>query len=613
MRASLTCALLCLVSVPASAQEKTVLRYFEFRDGSILRLPVVDQPITLTVIRDNGRTETQTLLLSQFRSLLLTPEEDFAKKKKVLAAVRQLGADDFGQREQAFAFLRQLGPGAQADLEACLELARDPEMVVRLRSLLAQLPDGPVKTAGTAAFDRLQLDKQLWGHLGNKGIPVQVAGRIYWLSRKDVRVVTLARLRPLDGDPTMPRSFSRISEKDFPPDCLEESFERTPQGRPLKVGENIEKLFLSKGFVLSTSIKTSYVSVNNYQVQGKSGGLSVATHRPLWEGEITITFVEPGQEELPAGVSHFGCYIAAVVPDGTTLVAYDIKGRELGRISTQRHNTDFLGVRSSIPIHRIRIVPNVAIDRDYTLDDFIFRLVRASEYAHPSKYTVLLQGGERVLCKDVHFARGQVELRGLPGGLPDRTCKLAQVQRINAPRPPHSAAQAAPAGVFAELRDGSVVLGLPAPGRPGMPVFARRPQALKERNNLVGLWGAGRQRMPHEPLPGKAAVWNADEGRWQNVSDVRLLEEVVLWKGERGQDEARGYRKLPPLWLTAPGKGPTPGSWRLRTRRGEDLVLAGPQTISGTLSKEVRVLWQGQPLTVPASELAAIYRIPKEP
>jgi hypothetical protein len=609
MRPLLSCAALCLLAVPAAAQQKTVPRYFEFRDGSILRLEVVDEPRTLTVVRGSGRIESLTVPLSRLGTVMLTPEQDFARKKAVLSAVRQLGADDFRRREQAYARLHKLGAAVRPDLETCLQLTTDAETQARLRALLAGLPAPAKGGKAAAAFDRLQLGGLLWGYLGDQGIPVLVGGSVYRLGRKDVHAMRADPPRTLGPTPNaVPEGFSRIGENDFPPGCVEEGFERTPQGRPLQVGENIEKLFISKGFVLSTSIASSYVSVNTYMVQGKSRGLSAATHQPLWEGEITIRFVEPGHEDIPSGVTHFGCYIAAVVPGGTSLVAYDLQGNELGHIDTQRHNTDFLGVRSSVPIHRIRIVPHPELDRDYTLDDFIFLPVRPSEFTRPDRCTVLTAGGERVLCKDVTLGRGEARLHGLPGGLPDRTCKLSELRRLNAPRPARPAVKAPAAGVFVELRDGSVIFGGPSPGQPGMPLFARRPQALKERDNLAGLWGSRYRRLAHAPQGGQAAVWDEDERRWQPASYVRFLEEVVLWKGPGDEFEARGYRKLPPLWLAAPAKGPVAGSWHLRTVQGEDLVLADPEALAGTLSQGVSALWQGQPIRIPAAEVVSIYQ-----
>src|SRR5256885_11004056 len=104
--------------------------------------------------------------------------------------------------------------------------------------------------------------------------------------------------------------MERIIEKDFPPDCVEEGFETNPLTKqPLKPGDNIEKLFVGKGFFLSSSIKDSFVTVTSLQVTGKSQGLSAANHQPMWEGEVTIHFCKPGKEHIPAAVDYFGCYI----------------------------------------------------------------------------------------------------------------------------------------------------------------------------------------------------------------------------------------------------------------------------------------------------------------
>src|SRR5262249_7614857 len=151
--------------------------------------------------------------------------------------------------------------------------------------------------------------------------PVRVGGRTHRLTRRDVRGVTAAfpegaLFNVPDAGPVR---FQRIGPGDFPPGCTEEPFEKAPDGRPLRIRDNIEKFFIGQGFVLSTSIATSPVSVNNFVVQGKSRGLSAATHQPLWEGVITIRFVQPGRESVPAAVTHFGTYIAAVMPKGTAL------------------------------------------------------------------------------------------------------------------------------------------------------------------------------------------------------------------------------------------------------------------------------------------------------
>jgi hypothetical protein len=168
-----------------------------------------------------------------------------------------------------------------------------------------------------------------------------------------------------------------------------------------------------------------------------------------------------------------------------------------------------------------------------------------------------------------------------------------------------------PRGLFAELRDGSVVFGREhVDNRRAMPHFARRPQALKELANLAGIWGADTPRLPPAGKHKGTVLWLEDQKRWQEITSVRFLEEVILWKvGER--PDSHGYRKLPPLWLSAPAAAPAVGTWRLRTAQGDDLVLAGPETISGRLSREVTAMWQGQPVRIGAAEIGSIYRVEK--
>jgi hypothetical protein len=595
------------------ADVPTVQRYVEFRDGSILHLPVLDETLKITVVRPNGRIENTAVKVSGVQDLTLTTEEGFARKRLMLSAVRQLASDSFRQREQAQLDLVKMGPAIRQDLLACLHLSSDPETQARLRAILVGFPMDPNGSRKAAiSFDLFQLkDQQLWGDVGGDGFTVLVDGSRRRLTRKDV--LALSETNPLKGTgktATALAGFQRIGPGDFPRGCVEEGFETTPDGRPLRIGENIERVFISRGFVLSTSVATSYVSVNNFMVEGKSRGLSAATHQPLWEGEVTVTFVKPGHESVPAGVTHFGCYIAAVVPNGTALVAYDLHGRELGTVHTERNGVDFLGIRSAVPIHKVKFVPNLSLDRDYTLDDFIFTPPQTSESLHPDRFTVYLADGDRVVCEDLTFAGATVRLHGMPAGLPERTHPLDQVLRVVAPsrgRPE----QPPPAGVFAELRDGSLILGTMPADKHAAPVFARRPQLLQEKGNLTGLWSS---EFPRRTMPKgktiKAAVWDADRREWQELSYVRLLEEIVLWKGGDGAFDARSYRKLSPLWLAAP-QAPQAGTWHVRTVHGEELVLSAGSPFTGRLSRELDATWQGQPLRILAAEVVAIYQVPR--
>src|SRR5690606_20283152 len=101
------------------------------------------------------------------------------------------------------------------------------------------------------------------------------------------------------------------SEATFPPQSSTRvTFERDPGGQVLAQGTNVESTYVPLGCTFSTSVEGSYVSVNNYNVGGPSGGQSCATHNPRFQGEITIRFCLPGNVDIPAGVTRVGLWVA---------------------------------------------------------------------------------------------------------------------------------------------------------------------------------------------------------------------------------------------------------------------------------------------------------------
>jgi hypothetical protein len=609
--------ILALFELRGAVAEPTIERYVEFRDGSVLRLGVVNEELKVSVLRANGQVEERTVRWADVRRLQLTAERIFPRKRVILALVQKLGADEFAAREQAQADLIRMGATIRPDLERAQELFADFEIKDRLKKIVARWPAAAKPAESEAMFDSLELKETLWGDAGEDGIPVAVDGKVRRLSRRDVASLREqpSELDLLDTQRSVPGGFRRIQEGDFPHGCIEESFETAPDGRRLQVGENIEKLFIRKGFTLSTSIKTSFVSVNNYTVQGKSRGLSAATHQPLFEGEITIRFCRPGRETVPAGVTHFGCWIAAVVPKGTYLVAYDLRGKELGRINTEGGPNEFLGIRSSVPMHTIKVVPDVNIDRDYTLDDFIFTPPIDAELAHPEKYRAQFTDGERVLCSDIRFGPKGVEVFGLPAGLPDRTRPLTDLHRVSVPskgRPDQPPA----GGVYVALRDGSVLFGAKPKDTAGAPIFARRPDLLQQPERINELWSSSTVRMGLPPKVEPPVVWTDPKKAWQGVIDVRLTRENVSWQTTVGGERLTfPYFNPTQLVLRRSPAEATPGSWHIRTVQGDDIVLSlrDPPQLSGRMSQEVATVWEQTPLKITGADLSAVYRVPPAP
>ena len=326
-------------------------------------------------------------------------------------------------------------------------------------------------------------------------------------------------------------------------------------------------------------------------VDAKTKGLSAATHQPLWEGEITIRFCKPGREKIPAEITHFGLWIAHVLPNGTALHAFDFKGRELGVIRTKNNGNEFLAVALSVPIHTLRVVPNIQIDPNYTLDDFIYTPPQTVDSTHPDRYTTLFENGERIACADVTFeARHGSAAR--PAGRsprPEPAARRVAVRYHPGQRwqdlPQPRGLYVEPARRFSALRSEPATKG-------SRPAFARWPRgaqgALKEVEDIAGIWSS---QMPRLELPEKSAsmvVWDRAKGTWQAISGVKLIDEGVEWTAAGGSTHKLGYLELPMVWL-ARTTDPTPGSWLVRTIHGESIVLGakGQPQFNGRLSREL--------------------------
>src|SRR5262249_9490801 len=182
----LLAAVLLALAGPARAAETTVERYLELRDGSVLKLPVVDEAWKVQLLRADGRIEEAAVRLSELQRLSLAPDRVFEKKRAVLALVQKLGADEFSERETAHQDLLQMGPKIRPDLEAVKDLYADVEIQSRLKEILAQWPAEKKDPQPGLPFDILGGKETLWGDAGDAGIPVRVDGKTYRLARKDV-------------------------------------------------------------------------------------------------------------------------------------------------------------------------------------------------------------------------------------------------------------------------------------------------------------------------------------------------------------------------------------------------------------------------------------------
>jgi hypothetical protein len=607
-----------LVLCPATtllAADNTVQRYVELRDGSVLRLQVVDESWKVAVVRAEGKIMEANVRLAEIEQMTFTPERVFEKKKAMLETMLKLGSEEFDEREKAQEELIKMGSAIRPDLELLKDRFSDLETRTRLGNILDKLPmEKETAAAASFPFDVFQGKETLWGDAGDNGINVKLDGKTVHLARKDLAGVSAkapeTSLMQVGGG-----AFRQLGADDYPKGCIEEGFETAPDGRKLKVGENVEKVFIKKGFTLATSFKNSFVSVNDFEVKGKTHGLSCATHQPLFHGEITITFCKPGNENIPAAVHYFGTWIAYVEINGTALHAYDMQGKEIGKVAVRKREHDFLGFYSPVPIHSVRVVPNLQIDPDYTLDDFIFTPPQTADFAHPKRCVAQFVEGERLLCGDIQFTPEGVTLKGLAAGLPNFSRSYGSVLYVAPPAKKETTDKPLPA-VLLQLQDGSILLGNKSTGDKAAPVFARKPDVLKESDSIVGLWGS---LHPRPVWPAEApAIARIEEGKpitWIPITKVKVEPEQISYDQSTPDVKTmtQTYFQTPPLLLKK-ATAVEVGNWRIRTVQGEELIVAAPggvPAITGSLLEELKLKWDGKEIKLAVDEITSLLRAVK--
>jgi hypothetical protein len=343
---------------------------------------------------------------------------------------------------------------------------------------------------------------------------------------------------------------------------------------------------------------------------GKTHGLSCATHEPLWHGEITITFCKPGDESVPAAVHWFGTWIAYVEVNGTALHAYDFEGNEIGHVAVRKQAHDFLGFYSPVPVHKVVVVPNLQIDPDYTLDDFIFDPPQPASPPHADRCLVQFVDGETLLCRDITLGPDGVTAAGLSAGLPDRTRPYAEVLLV---APPEKKGQKAPRGVFVELDDGSILFGRKPDDQKAGPVFRFKSEVFKESDKIVALWPTGQVR-PFAEVKGYPFIARTEEGKgtiWVQASNVKFEADHISRDEPEKGNVSTSYFDTPPFRLKA-RTAKEAGTWRMKTAQGDELVIGTTDkpALSGSLLGDIKFKWNGEELKLPAAEILGVVHTP---
>ena len=527
-----------------------VNRLVEFRDGSRMELDLPPVEFILhSGVKDKLHPEIR-IKLDKTSQITFSETPALKRVERITSALQGLRDENFAMRESAALLLTRLGSGFRELLEEKLKESFDPEIKWRLRRVLKDLP-----IYASDEYDHVRIGAQFHrGQFKDWQVSVDYRGSEIILNRQTVRTISV----PFNAihSKTVIAPVRNPDSSLVPLTGRKVDFERYPTGESLRAGDNIQNAFADWGITLATSVEESYVSVHRYDINGSGGGNSAATHKPLYEGTITINFCKPGDPTRPAGVTFVGCWLGLVKPGGTSMIAYGMDGKEIGKVLTVEGTAQFIGIKSKTPIGGVKIVPNPDIDTTFALDDLVYDIPSPSLGAlKPAHFSLLLTDGNKINCRAIKYrrypGRSNVELHAIPG-VPYADEIRLPINNVQALVPPQGKDQHdAPVGsrVWSLLSDGSrLILSSSDEGE-----LKSEIGNIQLRNLLISsLWASPRQmqRPPDElriPRGGAAIILRNDP---LYLTDYKVGNEKFSGTRPDGSRVSYSYNRLPTIWIS---------------------------------------------------------------
>lgn len=588
-----------------------VERLVEFRDGTLLRMRAEEVEVPWQRITSDGQMLDEPFNFGEIAEIQFATSTITERLLQIRQWLVELSDDDYFVRQRAQESLIEHAAMFRPVLEAAQELAieknDEPDFLWRIEEVLGELPRAPKLDQQYDAYVVAADAEEQLGDVGDWSVNMTSRGQTLSIDRRNAARIRLAEEESSNIDAPLIGGWRRIEEdldELFPLNVIRVAFETDSQGRNLEPGVDLSRRFVDQGFTMDTSIEGAIVSVERYNVRGRSGGQCATTHDPIYEGELTIRFCEPGNGRVAAGVHYVGFWTAYIVRDGTALEAYDSTGRPVAIIKTQRNTRDFLAIKSTVPIAYIKIVPDIEIDPNFAIDDLVFDPpVPLAESADDSKYTLHLSTGERVKARQVEITADEFILHNVSVGWDRLAIDRSEVVGYF---PPYDGweIQAEEDDCFVMLRDGSIVRAAAADGG----LVIRREGMSREisQDDLTATWGTITYfEMPDEETWPEGGAVMLREGEENTLLPTWQIGEHWIEAGELDELEF-DYSNSPIIWFDRPEDIP-PGSGRLRLTNGEEFVLA-PDVfqIEEWTAEQITLRYHDREVAIPAGEVISL-------
>jgi len=557
------------VTTSAWGVERTV----EFRDGTILRVTLPDEPLPWHRATRDGTVTREPMPWANVHQLYLVTTPALEKLAEIKGLLNRLASNRYAERVEAHKKLIEKGIHFRGVVEQVFKTTGDPEVKWRLENVLAAMEQDVEPAQYNYDLITRSSGEELEGDVGELRLEGDFRGTKIPIHRENVCRINISS--PADDvavGPMLGRAEAIEEDRDelFPKNVTRINFDRGPNGEHTMVGKDIRDLYVPLGVTLHSEMPgypDAFISVEEYNVKGRSGVKCAATHDPLYQGTIVVRFCLPGNSGVPAGVHYVGFWVAYIEKDGTTLEAYDVHDRLIGSVNTSVRGNDFLALKSRTPIAYIKVVPNVEIDEDHAIDDLVFDPpVTLAEASDPRWLTVLLTTGERIKCEGLQREGDKLTLNDLSINVKQVEVPMEEVASIM----PATESAHAPDVITTDckvlLDDGSIVRA-----HGGTTLKTAGGEAIPTEK-LVALWGFGSSlTLPEDDAwPDEGALLIEDEGVYKRLPDWKLGEKWVEAPQLALFDF--NYSDSPVIWFQRPPKT-TERAGILRRAGGEEYVL----------------------------------------
>lgn len=482
---------MCMSPLTVAAQESSndsspgLPFWLVLRDGTRIQIHVENGPIQWRSVSRTGEITQRDLTLDQVASISLTSDPASLRVARIRALVSQLGDTRYEVRQEAEQLLKEEGGPFKPIIE---KAQRNPDREVRYRAkrIIGELDQSREKLE-FIEFDRLTLvtGEQLEGDIGAWQLHGEFNGQqmtwqreqMYSLDRPtehrdgetENRAGTSAsqpvRWRPLTDDSTF-----------FQPGQVDVSFDEGPHGQsvPSAPFQSIDDFFAFLGCLLSCENEKSHVIISAFEfTKSHSKEHSIGNYKfnpetkqfDRYQGIMNVRFCQPWQKNVPASVEQVGCFVEIVEPRQTIMEGYNAAGHMVGMAECKDKRYSFVGLQSSDPIVRVRILANhdlpmedkSELNVDFAVDDLCYsRPVVSLDVNTTAHYSVRLRDGHRFFCGKVEPAGDRWRLSELT--FTDEPIEVSVVQLL-AVLPPAGNMDDDATGIHPRvmLDDGSVI------------------------------------------------------------------------------------------------------------------------------------------------------------